>query len=40
MEMTGRTATKTFGVDAEPASVTLDPNTWLLMEAGTLKKVP
>jgi aminopeptidase N len=40
MEMTGRTATKTFGVDAEPASVTLDPNTWLLMEAGTLNKVP
>jgi aminopeptidase N len=38
MELTGRTATKTFSVDAEPASVTIDPNTWLLMEAGAFTK--
>ncbi|MEX2272516.1 MAG: M1 family metallopeptidase [Vicinamibacterales bacterium] len=40
MEVTGRTLTKTFNVDADPASVTIDPNTWLLMESGTFAKRP
>jgi aminopeptidase N len=38
IEMNGRTATKTFSVDGEPAAVALDPKTWLLMEGGTLTK--
>ncbi len=40
IELNGRTATITFPVDAEPASVTIDPNTWLLMEAGAFTKRP
>ncbi len=40
LELTGRTATKTISVDAEPTAVTLDPNTWLLMEGGTLTRRP
>ena len=40
VELTGRTATKTFNVEGEPASVVIDPNTWLLMEAGTVGKRP
>ena len=36
--MTGRQATASFSVDAEPASVTIDPITWLLMESGTLER--
>ena len=32
IELTGRTATKMISVDGEPAAVTLDPNTWLLMD--------
>ena len=40
MDLSGRTATKMFTADAEPASVTIDPNTWLLMEAGTLRRLP
>ena len=40
IELTGRTATKTIAVDAEPAAVTIDPNTWLLMEGGTLTRRP
>ena len=31
-ELTGREGRFTFPADAEPADVTLDPNTWLLME--------
>jgi aminopeptidase N len=40
MDLTGRTATKTFSVDVEPAAVTVDPNTWLLMDAGGFVKKP
>ena len=40
IELTGRSATKIFTVDAEPAAVTIDPNTWLLMEAGVFTKRP
>ena len=35
IELTGRQATRTFPLDAAPASVTLDPQTALLMEAGS-----
>ena len=38
LELTGRSATKIFTVDGEPAAVTLDPNTWLLMEEGAFVK--
>jgi aminopeptidase N len=38
IELAGRSVTKTFSVDAEPAAVTIDPNTWLLMDGGTLTK--
>ena len=38
LELTGRTITRTFPVDSEPAAVTLDPNTWLLMDGGALVK--
>jgi aminopeptidase N len=31
-ELTGRDGRFTFAADAEPAAVTLDPNTWVLME--------
>jgi aminopeptidase N len=37
-ELTDRTGTFTFASDTEPASVTLDPNTWLLFEAGPFTK--
>jgi aminopeptidase N len=37
-DLTGRTGTFTFAADTEPASVTLDPNTWLLFEAGSFVK--
>ena len=40
MEVTGRTMTKTFSADSEPASITLDPETWLLLESGALTKRP
>ncbi len=40
IDLTGRTATKMFPVEAEPTAVTLDPNTWLLMEGGTLARRP
>jgi hypothetical protein len=40
IELTGRTATKIITVDAEPAAVTLDPNSWLLMEGGTVTRRP
>lgn len=38
MELTGRTLTRTFPVDREPAAVTLDPQVWLLMDGGALVK--
>ena len=37
-ELTERTGTFTFASDTEPAAVTLDPNTWLLFEAGAFRK--
>ncbi len=40
VELGGRSATRLFDVDAEPAAVTLDPNTWLLMESGGFVKKP
>ena len=40
MDLTGRTTTKTFSVEADPASVSIDPDTWLLMEAGSFAKRP
>ena len=40
MESTGRSVTKTFTADAEPAAITIDPGTWLLMEAGAFMKRP
>ena len=40
VELTGRTATRTITVDAEPAAVTIDPDTWLLVEGGTLTRRP
>ena len=38
IELTGRTATKTFTVEGQPASVVIDPNTWLLMEPVAVTK--
>lgn len=38
--MTGRSATMTFAAASEPVSVTLDPATWLLFEAGTFARRP
>jgi aminopeptidase N len=38
IELHGRSATRTFAVDGEPAAVTIDPNTWLLMDGGMLQK--
>jgi aminopeptidase N len=40
IELSGRQAVRTFTVDREPAAVTLDPNTTLLMEAGSFVKRP
>ncbi len=40
LELTGRSITKTFPAGAAPASVSLDPNTWLLMESGAFAKRP
>jgi aminopeptidase N len=37
-ELTGREGHFTFPADAEPADVTLDPNTWMLMEAPTFSR--
>jgi aminopeptidase N len=39
-ELAGRSATKIFQVEGEPAAVTIDPNTWLLMDAGAFTKRP
>jgi aminopeptidase N len=38
IELTGRTATKTFNVENQPASVVIDPNTWLLMDPVAVTK--
>jgi aminopeptidase N len=38
VELTGRQVTRTFPLDAAPASVTLDPQTTLLMEAGPFSR--
>lgn len=38
--MTAKRATMRFDANAEPSAVTLDPATWLLMEAGELRKLP
>ena len=40
IELASRTATKLIAVDKEPAAISLDPNTWLLMEGGTLTRRP
>ncbi len=40
LELTGRSATKIFAVDGEPGGVTIDPNAWLLMDAGAFTKRP
>ncbi len=40
VEMTARTATMIFAVDGEPASVTVDPATWLLHDAGSFSRRP
>jgi aminopeptidase N len=38
VQVTGRDSTFTIPVDAEPASVTLDPNVWLLADFGSFQK--
>jgi aminopeptidase N len=40
VDLAGRTGRFTLNVDAEPRALTLDPNTWVLMQAGTLTRVP
>jgi aminopeptidase N len=40
VRMDERRATFTIEAPAAPESVTLDPNTWLLMEQGTLRRLP
>jgi len=39
-ELDGRRAVFSFAADAEPASLILDPETWLLAEIGSLTRVP
>src|SRR5262249_46661942 len=39
-EVTDREAIFTIPADAEPSSVTLDPNVWLLADFGTFQKAP
>jgi aminopeptidase N len=39
VELTARTGTFTFSADSAPASLSLDPNTWLLFEAGSFNKM-
>jgi aminopeptidase N len=39
-ELNGRSTSVTIAADAEPVSVSLDPNTWLLMDPGDFKRVP
>ena len=38
-ELTGRTTTVSFAADAEPVSVSIDPDTWLLMDLGDFKRL-
>jgi aminopeptidase N len=38
VDLADRTGTFTFAADTEPAAVTLDPNTWLLFDAGPFTK--
>jgi hypothetical protein len=38
-ELSGRSATVSFAADTEPASVSIDPNVWLLMDAGPFARV-
>ena len=38
-ELTGRSTTLRFAAETEPAAVSLDPNTWLLMDAGPFTRV-
>lgn len=40
VELTDRTSTFTVAAESEPAGVTLDPNTWLLFDAGPFTKQP
>jgi aminopeptidase N len=40
LDLSGRSITRSFPVDGEPATVSLDPNTWLLMESGALTRRP
>ena len=38
LELTGSSGRFTFAAEAEPASVTLDPNTWVLMQSEFVKR--
>jgi aminopeptidase N len=40
VELTGRQATASLPADAAPVAVTLDPGTWLLMDAGPFTRRP
>jgi hypothetical protein len=40
IELTAPTDTFRIAADTEPASVVLDPNTWLLFEAGAFVRTP
>lgn len=40
VEMAARSATTIFAADSEPASVTIDPGTWLLHDAGSFSRRP
>jgi aminopeptidase N len=40
IELSGRSVTRTFSAETEPALVTIDPNTWLLIEHGAFTKRP
>jgi aminopeptidase N len=40
VDLAGRTGRFTLNADAEPRALTLDPNTWVLMQAGPLTRVP
>ena len=40
IDLTGRIATKLIPVEREPAFIAIDPDTWLLMDAGAFVKRP
>ena len=40
VELSGRQATASMPADAEPVKVSLDPGTWLLMDAGPFSREP